>query len=234
MRHDLSAAHPLLDRIRQLPHQRQPAAHPAHAAVEAPGQLVLAQPEAPLQLVEQPSLLERRLVARRAHLVTQHQRLRLPELQPRRQHRVAHQLPQTPHALVAVDHHRPRRRRVRHHHDRYLLARRRQRRQQLPLARRTQHAQPLVAKLQLPQLQIHRSHPAEAFLRGHSACAFNDELTRSERDALAHCSRAIARAIQDLAVGGRGVTAGLGGLTLSHQRSAFAQRHAEIRKQAGT
>jgi len=39
VRDDLAAEHARLDRFRQVPHQAEPPAHPAQAAVEAPGQL---------------------------------------------------------------------------------------------------------------------------------------------------------------------------------------------------
>ena len=88
VRHDVALTHPLLDRVGQLSHQRQAPADPAHRAVEAARQMVLGQPEALLQLVEKPGLLEGRLAVAGLPQSADHQRLRLVQLQPRGEHRV--------------------------------------------------------------------------------------------------------------------------------------------------
>jgi hypothetical protein len=51
LRHNLSLAHPLLNRFRQNFHQRQPSRYPTHTAVEPARQLLQPVAEAPLQLL---------------------------------------------------------------------------------------------------------------------------------------------------------------------------------------
>lgn len=134
MRGDLACPHALLHRFGKLLHQRQPARDPAHAAIEAPRQILQAVAEALLQFRKQPTLLERRLLLRQAHRPVQHQRLGFAHVPNGRLYRVAPQLLQCRHALVAVDDLIPVRLIFKgDNHDRRLLSRCGQRCQQSPL-----------------------------------------------------------------------------------------------------
>ena len=58
VRGDLAAKYALLDRLRQVPYQGQPPAHPAQAPIEPPRQLLERQREAHVQLAQPQPLLE--------------------------------------------------------------------------------------------------------------------------------------------------------------------------------
>jgi len=62
LRRDLALAHLLLDSLRQKLHQSQPPGNPAHAAIEPPRQLIQPVGETLLQLLKQPSHLQRGFV----------------------------------------------------------------------------------------------------------------------------------------------------------------------------
>jgi len=62
LRQNFALAHLLLDRFRQNFHQRQPPRHPTHTAIEPARQLLPPVTEPLLQLGQQPSHLQRRLV----------------------------------------------------------------------------------------------------------------------------------------------------------------------------
>ena len=105
MRADLALPDPVLDRLGKLAHQAQPSADPAAAAIKAPGQFLQGQPEAPMQLLDQPALLQRRLDRSRPHQPIHDQGVRLTELPQESPHGVLAQPAQGPHTLVAVDDH---------------------------------------------------------------------------------------------------------------------------------
>ncbi len=107
---DLPAADPLLDRRRQILHHSQAPRDPGRAAVEAPGQFLLAPPGAARQLRQQPSLLERRIARGVAQATLQNQRLGFAQVPQRRPYRVVLQALERPKPLVAVDDHVPLRR----------------------------------------------------------------------------------------------------------------------------
>lgn len=119
---DLAQAQPILNRLRELLHERQPARDPARAAVETPGQGHEVQTKRPPQLAEQPALLDRGLRFRLAQRAAEHKRLALAESPDRGQDRVATQAAQSTQPLVTVDHHKAARLARRDHHDRNLLA----------------------------------------------------------------------------------------------------------------
>lgn len=144
----------LLDRHRQSLHQAQPARHPARAAVETLRQPFQVQPEAALQLGEQPALLERRLRLRLPQRAVQQQCLGLAQRPHRGDHDIAVQKPQRAQPLVPVDHHVATRLARRDHDDRHLLATLRQRTQQPTLLRRPPDVQSLVAQVELVELEI--------------------------------------------------------------------------------
>jgi len=152
---DAAPTHLVLHRLGQLAHQGQPPRHPARAAVETLRQLLMAEPEARLQLGKQPALLKRRLALGRAQRPAQEQRLGLVHRPHRRPDRVLPEPPRRPDPLVAVNHHIASVRGARHHHDRRLLTVLRHRRQQPPLRVRTAYPKSLVSKLELVVLQIH-------------------------------------------------------------------------------
>jgi len=77
VRRDLALAHLLLDGLRQKFHQRQAPRYPAHAAIKAPRQLLQTVAEAPLHLLEQPALFQRRLLLGETQRALQQQRLGL-------------------------------------------------------------------------------------------------------------------------------------------------------------
>lgn len=61
VRRDLAFAHLLLDRLRQLFHQRQPPRYPAHTPIETARQFLEPVAKTLLHLRQQPPLLQRRL-----------------------------------------------------------------------------------------------------------------------------------------------------------------------------
>jgi hypothetical protein len=153
---DLPLADRLLNRRRKLPHQGQTPRHPAGALDEAPGQLLLAPPEAMLQLGEQPPLLEIRAARGVGHLPLQDQRLGLPHLPHHSLDRVVAQTAQRLQTLVPVDDHvAPRCLAVGNHHDGLLLAVLFQRQTKPALALATANSQRRVRRLQLVEFQFH-------------------------------------------------------------------------------
>lgn len=103
VRRDLAGAYLLLHAFGKQLDQGQPPRHPAHAAIEAPCQLLESITEALLEFRQQPALLQRRLALRPAQRAVQHQRLDLGHRPDHRFHRVPAQLLQCREALVAVD-----------------------------------------------------------------------------------------------------------------------------------
>jgi len=156
VRRDLAFAHLLLDRFRQLFHQRQPPRHPAHAPIEPPRQLLESVAETLLHLRQQPSLLQRRLPFRPPRAAVQHQRLGFRHRPDHRFHRVPAQLLEGCDALIAVDHQVAIRMAFhRHHHNRRLLPGCRQRRQQPSLSRRMPRPKMFPPPVELVKLQSH-------------------------------------------------------------------------------
>lgn len=107
---DLPAADLLLDRRWQILHHSQAPRDPGRAAIEAPGQLLLAPPGAARQFRQQPSLLEGRIARGVAQATLQDQRLGFAQVPQRCLHRVVLQALERPKSLVAVDDHVPVRR----------------------------------------------------------------------------------------------------------------------------
>jgi len=174
MRHELAVVDVLLDRVGQRLHQTQAPGHPAHAAIEAPGQRVEGQAMVVVQRAQQPALLERAVGRVGVQHLPKDQRLGLRHLPDHGGHRVALQAPETADPLVAVHDHV--RGAGRHHDDRDLLAGVGQRRQEASFPRRLPHAQPLVPHIELMKFQLHGlsvrwgllSHRADRVLRrGH-------------------------------------------------------------------
>jgi hypothetical protein len=158
LRQDLARAHLPLDGFRHQLHQAQPSRYPAHTAVEPARQLLASVAEALLQLLKQPTHLQRGLVCAQPQRAVQQHGRRLTHRPHHRFHRVPAQLLQRRDPLVAVDDHVTLRRTFRRYdHDGRLLARVGQRRQQPPLPRRMAHAQVLPAPLQLVKLQLHQT-----------------------------------------------------------------------------
>jgi len=62
VRRELTAKHTTLDRFRKVTNQRESAAHPTHASIEAPREILQRQPEPQVHLPQPQSLLERRLL----------------------------------------------------------------------------------------------------------------------------------------------------------------------------
>jgi len=160
VRRDFALPHLLLDRFGQEFDQRQPARHPAHAAVEPTGQLIQSVSEALLQLLKQPALFQCGLLLRQPQRTVQQQSLGFAHRPDHRFHRIPPQLLECRDAFVAVDD------QVTvglagggHHHDRRLLPRFGQRGQQPPLALPMAHAQVLPAPIGLVKFQLHGGCP---------------------------------------------------------------------------
>jgi hypothetical protein len=158
---DLAQTHPLLNRLRQLLHQGQPARDPAQAAIETLRQSREVQTKRPPQLAQQPALLQRRLRFRLAQRAAEQEGPAFAQSPDRGQDRVAAQAAQGTQALVAVDHHEATGFVRRDHDDRNLLAVLGKRGEQAPLALGPPDAQPLVAHIKLVQLELHGTKPGE-------------------------------------------------------------------------
>jgi hypothetical protein len=157
---DSALTHLLLDDLRQKIHQGQPSRDPTQAAIKATRQLFLSVAVALLQLRQQPTFFQRRLVWGEAQRAVQHQGFGFAQWPDHRFHRVPAQLVEGRQALVTVDDHIT----VhladdRHHHDRRLLPHFRQRGQQLPLPSGRANPQVLPTPIQLVELQAHLPAP---------------------------------------------------------------------------
>lgn len=159
---DLAAAHALLHGFGKLFHQSQSARHPAHAAIETSRQIFQAVAETLLQLLQQPTLLQRRFLFGKAHRTIQHQSLGFRHVPDDGFHRVPTQLLQGRHAFVAVDDQISVPTFRHDDHDRRLLSRCRQRRQQSLLPFPTPRSQMLITPIQLMKLQLHCSSSLHA------------------------------------------------------------------------
>lgn len=158
LRQDFALTHLLLNGFRQNLHQRQPARHPAHAAIEPASQLIQAVAEALRQLGQQPAHLQRGLVFRQPQRAVQYHGRRLAHRPHHGFHRVPPQLLQCHDPLVAVDDHVAVRLAFdRYHHDGRLLSALCQRRQQPPLPPGMAHSQVLPTPVELVKLQLHQT-----------------------------------------------------------------------------
>jgi len=158
VRDNLPAKHRLLDRLGQIPHQREAPTHPAHAAVEPAGQILQRHGEPVLQLLQPQTLLEGALLAGCADQPPQKQGLQFRELPAGGLQRVLPESAHRPDALVAVHDNEPVG--LGHHHDRHLLSVLCQGRQQPPLPLRAPNPKMLVAQDELVMLEVHRPHTA--------------------------------------------------------------------------
>ena len=165
VRNELSAKHPLLDRLGQVPDQAEAPAHPARAAVEPPGQFVQGEREAQVQLPQPQPLLEGALLRARTHQPSQKKSLGLVQLPAGGPQRVEPEPVHRAGPLVAVHDDVPlgfvRRG---HHHDRHLLSVLGQRGHEPPLPLRASRPQVLVAQDQLVVLEVHRVSDRRALL----------------------------------------------------------------------
>jgi hypothetical protein len=100
---DLSLAHVLLDRLGQLLDKCQTARHPGNTPVEAPRQILKAEPEAAMQLFQKPSLLERGFSFGCAQGPIEQERFGFVHIPNRRSHGVLPQPAQGADSLVTVD-----------------------------------------------------------------------------------------------------------------------------------
>lgn len=161
-----------VDRFGQIAHHREPARDPARGLVKPTRQIGEREPEAGLQRVERPALLERADGIRGAHELLEDQRLRFVDLPAQGPHRVLGQPDQRAQAFVAIDQNEPLV--GGDHDDRELLAVLGERRQELALLVRIARAQRLVSAIELMTFEIHRPvpdwprawHGAERVLRG--------------------------------------------------------------------
>ena len=154
MRRDPAVAHLLLHAFGKQLHQRQPARHPAHAAVEPAGQVLQAETEAVFQLGQQPSLFQGGLGFGGPHRPVQHQRVGFRHRPDDGIDRIAAQLPERHDPLEAIDHPVPvRLPGDRDDDDRRLLSGLRQRRQQPALPLPVPDAQVFIPAIQLVKLQ---------------------------------------------------------------------------------
>jgi hypothetical protein len=157
LRAQRSFAHLLLDGFRQQLDQRQSPRHPAHAAVEAPRQLLQRVAKMLLHLRQQPALFERAFLWTEAQRPVQQQSFGFAHRPDGGFDRVPAQLLERRDALVAVNHQvAVALVRGEDHHDGRLLARLSQRRHQAPLPVRLADSQMFPSPVELVKLQLHR------------------------------------------------------------------------------
>lgn len=159
LRTDSAPSHLLLNRLRELPHERQAPRHPVASAVEPLGQLHEAEAQVPVECQKEPPLLEGRLRLPRPQRPFENQGLGFRQIPHRRQRHVATELAQRTHPLEPVDHHEAARfLRGSDDHDRRLLADLRERGQKSFLPLRAADPKRLVAKVELVKFQfLHRA-----------------------------------------------------------------------------
>ena len=155
VRSDLTAKHPSLDRFRKIADQGQSPAHPAHASIEAPREILQRQVEAQVQLAQPQPLLERRLLGGGPHQSAEQQRVGFFQVPAGGPDHVATETLHRPDPLVAVHDDEALGLLRGHHHDRHLLTVLCQGSQQPPLPLRAPHPEVLVAKDQLVVLEVH-------------------------------------------------------------------------------
>ena len=154
MRRNPAIADLLLNAFGKQLHQRQPARHPAHAAVEPAGQILQAVTEVVFQLRQQPSLFQCGLGFGVPHRPVQHQRVGFRHRPDDGIGGVPAQLPERRDPLEAVDHPVPvRLSGHRNDDDRRLLPGFGQRRQQPALPLPVPDAQVFIPAIQLVKLQ---------------------------------------------------------------------------------
>lgn len=163
---DLSVANMLLDRFRQLLHQRQPSGNPRWTPIESQGKILQAEAKAAVQLRQQPSLLDRRLSFRRTLGPVQNQRLGFVHVPNRCPYRVATETPQGTDSLVAVDNKKSVRfSRQSDDHDGHLLPPFAERCQQMPFSDWPAHPKTLVSQIKLVKLKFHGFLPWPSYNR---------------------------------------------------------------------
>jgi hypothetical protein len=157
-------AHLLLDRPRELFHQRQAPRYPAHTAVEAPRQLLQGVTEALLHLTQQPALFQRAFWRTQAQRPLQQQSFGFAHRPHGGFDGVPSQFFERRDAFVAVDH------QIAvglfgqsDYHDRDLLARVSQRRHQLALPARLADSQVFPPPVELVKLQLHDCWPGDQY-----------------------------------------------------------------------
>ena len=155
VRSDLTAKHPSLDRFRKIADQGQSPAHPAHASIEAPREILQRQVEAQVQLAQPQPLLERRLLGGGPHQSAEQQRVGFFQVPAGGPDHVVPETPHRPDPLVPVHDDEALGLLRGHHHDRHLLTVLCQGSQQPPLPLRAPHPEVLVAKDQLVVLEVH-------------------------------------------------------------------------------
>jgi hypothetical protein len=92
-----------VDRVGQVAHQRESARHPARGLVKPARQLGEREPEARLERIEHPALLERADRIGGAHELLEDQRLGFVDLPAQRPHPILGQPDEGPQTLVAID-----------------------------------------------------------------------------------------------------------------------------------
>jgi hypothetical protein len=155
VRGDLTAKDSSLDRFRKVADQREPPAHPAHASIETPGEILERQVEAQVQLAQPQPLLERRLLGGGPHQSAEQQRVGFFQVPAGGPDHVATEALHRPDPLVPVHDDEALGLLRGHHHDRHLLTVLCQGSQQPPLPLRAPHPEVLVAKNQLVVLEVH-------------------------------------------------------------------------------
>jgi hypothetical protein len=148
----------LLHAFREQLYQRQAVRYPTHTAIESARQLLQAVAEALLEFRQQPAFFQSAVAFRPTQRAIQDQRFRFAQGPDHGLDRIAAQLFQGRHALIAVNDqiavglvgHR-------HHDDGSLLSRSGQGSQQLPLPLRIPHAQMFITAVQLMKFELHRS-----------------------------------------------------------------------------
>jgi hypothetical protein len=107
VRSDFPEPYELLDGLWQLAYQSQAARNPRHAPVKPPRKIFQAEPEAAMQLGQQPALFERRFSFRRALGPVQYQGFSFVHVPNRGAHHIVPEALKCPDPLVAVDDQEP-------------------------------------------------------------------------------------------------------------------------------
>jgi hypothetical protein len=154
---------------RKVVDEGKPLRNPAHASLKKLRHLLIAEGTISKHL-EQPPLLDRRLLVRRAQRSVQDQSVHLAQVPHRRLDRVQAQPLQEPDATMTVDHLVAARiLKARHHHDRYLLPVLGKRGEEPALPLRPPQSQRLVRHLELVKFQIHPKARAAVALQSSRA-----------------------------------------------------------------
>jgi len=121
VRSNLAAKDSTLNRFRKVANQRESPAHPTHASIEAPREVLQRQPEPQVHLAQPQALLKGRFRLGGPHQPPEQQRVGLFQVPAGGPNHVAPQTPHRPDPLVPVHNDEAIGLLRGHHHDRHLL-----------------------------------------------------------------------------------------------------------------